>query len=51
MIINEDLTKLRSGLLFEARKVFKSGHIRGAWSSDGNILTKDKDSCVHRIIS
>lgn len=51
MFTNEDLAKFRRGLLFEARKLFKSAQIRSAWSSEGNILIKDKYSRVHRIIS
>ena len=36
--INKDLTRKRSEYLFEARKLFKSKKLKGAWSSDGTIL-------------
>lgn len=51
--INEDLTKNRSKILFEARKCVKAEQPRlmGAWSSDGKILIKDLDSRVHKIAS
>lgn len=51
--VNEDLTKTRSKILYEARKCVKAEQPRlmGAWSSDGKILIKDLDSKVHRITS
>lgn len=51
--INEDLTKYRSELLYEARKLVKSNNILSAWSSDGMILIKarkDKKNSVHKIL-
>lgn len=51
VFVNEDLTKRRSGILYEARTLFKSKQIEGAWSSDGTILIKDNTDNVHRIIS
>ncbi len=39
--INEDLTKSRSGLLFEARKLVKLNKLTGACASDGTILYKN----------
>ena len=51
VFLNEDLTKLRSKVLFEARKVVKADCAKGAWSSDGNILIKDYDDVVHRLTS
>lgn len=51
IFLNEDLTKYRSQLLYEARKIVKSENAKGAWSSDGNILIKDYDDTVHRINS
>ena len=48
--INEDLTKFRSGLLYNGRKLAKARRIWGAWSSNGTILIKDNDSIVHRIV-
>lgn len=49
--INEDLTKKRNGYLYEARKLFKSKNLKGAWSSDGTVLVKDNADKVHRIMS
>ncbi|XP_053376808.1 uncharacterized protein LOC128547720 [Mercenaria mercenaria] len=52
IFVNEDLTKYRSELLFEAKQLVKRKHIIGAWSTDGTILvkvTKDKKVSVHRI--
>lgn len=49
--LNEDLTKLRSQVLFEARKVVKADRAKGAWSSDGNILIRDHADIVHRLSS
>ena len=49
VFVNEDLTKHRSALLFEARKLSRVDLIQGAWSSDGNILVKDNAAVVHRI--
>ena len=49
--VNEDLTKKRNGYLYEARKLFKRGELKGAWSSDGTILIKDNLDEVHRISS
>lgn len=49
VFVNEDLTKVRSGLLYEARKLLKAEVVKGAWSSDGNILVKDRKDHVHRI--
>ena len=49
VFVNEDLTKFRSGLLFNARSLTKVELLKGAWSSDGNILVKDMNDKVHRI--
>lgn len=49
VFVNEDLTKFRSNLLYEARKLYKSEHLKGAWSADGNILVKDNTDDIHRI--
>ena len=48
--INEDLTKFRNELLYQARKLVKAKCLLGAWSADGNILVRD-DNKVHRITS
>ena len=49
--INEDITKLRSEYLYEARKLLKSSKLKGAWLSDGTILVKDNGDKAHRINS
>ena len=49
VFLNEDLTKTRSNVLYEARKVVKADRAKGAWSADGNILIKDFDDEVHRL--
>ena len=49
VFVNEDLTKVRSYLLYEARKLFKSKSVLSVWSSDGNIYVRDKHEVVHRI--
>lgn len=49
--INEDLTKRRSEILYQARRRAKSGALRGAWSFDGRILVKDHEDKTHRITS
>lgn len=48
--INEDLTKYRNDLLYQARKLVKSKCLLGAWSADGTILVRD-DKKVHRVTS
>ena len=47
--INEDLTRFRSGILFNARKLAKERRIYSAWSSNGTILLKDNTGNVHKI--
>lgn len=49
--INEDLTKPRSELLYQARLRVKSKLLLGAWSSDGRILVKGRDGKISRISS
>ena len=49
VFVNEDLTKFRSGLLYDARRLTKVSSVKGAWSSDGNVLVKDNDEKVHRV--
>ena len=53
IFINEDLTKLRSKLLYDARTLVKSQPpcLQGAWSTDGRILVKDLRGKVHRVSS
>ena len=48
--VNEDLTKERSRLLYEARKLVKDEKFVGAWSYDGTILVKlPDDPLLHRV--
>ena len=48
--INEDLTKARATLLWEARKMKKAGRdITDCWSFDGAILVKNKHGKVKQI--
>ena len=51
VFINEDLTKTRSKLLYEARRRVKSGQLKSAWSADGTILTRTSDREGHDRIS
>ena len=51
IFLNEDLTKKRSNVLFEARKVVKADCAKGAWSVDGNSLIKDFADKIHRLSS
>jgi len=47
--INEDLTRERSSILFEVRKLVKSKNVAGAWTADCNILVKTNDSSLIRV--
>lgn len=49
IFVNEDLTKIRSLLLFEARKMKKHGTIKDCWSFDGNILVKNNGGKIIQI--
>ena len=49
VFVIDDLTKTRSHLLYECRKVKKNGKIKETWSIDGNILIRDKASRVSQI--
>ncbi len=54
VFVNEDLTRYRSNVLYEARKLVKSKKLASAWSSDGNLLIKiekDDPTTIHRIQS
>ena len=44
VFVNEDLTQVRSKLLFEARRSVKCNRLLGAWSSDGRILVKIRNA-------
>ena len=47
--INEDLTRRRAKLLYEARQLKSSQKIKNAWSSDGRILLADNADKTHLI--
>jgi hypothetical protein len=49
IFINEDLTRARSNLLYQARQIVKRGSAESAWSHDGTILIRDKAKNVRRI--
>ncbi|MEW8547181.1 MAG: hypothetical protein AB2693_27025 [Candidatus Thiodiazotropha sp.] len=55
VFINEDLTKNRSKLLYEARRRVKSHQLKSAWSVDGTVLIKTStpsgDDVVRRVTS
>lgn len=53
VFINEDLTRNRSSMLYEARLLvkLKQPKLHGAWSSDGKILIKDLSGKIHKISS
>ena len=49
VFINEDLTKSRSKLLWEARQKVKGNFLWGAWSSDGRLFIKDTKDKVYKL--
>ena len=49
VLANENLTKFRSGMLYEARKLAKKELINNTWSANRYILVRDKFDIVHRI--
>ena len=48
--INEDLTSIRSEVLFKARNYVRAGLLKSCYSSDGRIYLKDKSDKKHLII-
>ena len=49
IFLNEDLTKRRSEILFEARKLRRSNKLKSAYSSDGKIIVRDKKDKKYQI--
>ena len=49
VFLNEDLTKVRSKVLFDCRSIVKAKGAKGAWTSDGTILIRDLNDVVHRV--
>ena len=47
--INEDLTKVRRDIFFQARKMVKEKRVVSAWTYDGTIFVKDPNLRVHRV--
>ena len=51
VFINEDLTKRRSKLLFDARTLVRANPLKAAYSSDGKLFVRDKEDKRHIINS
>ena len=51
VFINEDLTKRRSKLLYDARILVRANHLTAAYSSDGKLFVRDKEEKRHAINS
>jgi exosome complex exonuclease DIS3/RRP44 len=49
IFINEDLTKRRATLLYEARKMKRAGGIKDCWSADGNIFVRNSHGRVQMV--
>ena len=49
IFVNEDLTKRRSEILFEARKLRRANKLNSAYSSDGKIIVRDKKDTKYQI--
>ena len=49
IFINEDLTRARNNLLFEARKLKREGKLSDAWSFEGRIRVKNLQNQVEKI--
>ena len=46
LFLNEDLTRHRAELLWEARKMKLAGRIKDAWSADGRLLLKNNRGVI-----
>lgn len=51
VFLYEDLTKVRSKLLYEARVKVKGDFLQAAWSADGKLFVKDFKDKVYRLIN
>ena len=49
--VNEDLTQVRSALLFKARALKREKRLTDCWSYDGRIVVKDNDSRITTVTS
>ena len=47
--VNEDLTRARSKILYQARCKKRANKIKDCWSADGRICIKDKDNKIHNV--
>lgn len=46
--LNEELTKQRSSVYYNARKLVKAGRIKSTWTTNGIILVKDASERIYR---
>ena len=51
IFINEDLTQVRSALLFKARSLKREKRLTDCWSYDGRIVVKDNDNRIVTVTS
>lgn len=49
VFLNEDLTKGKSKLLYQARLKVKGNYLHGAWSTDGRLFIKDCNDKLFRL--
>lgn len=49
LYVNEDLTKLRSKLLYDARCLFRVDILKAAYASDGKVFVRDQEDHRHLI--
>ena len=49
IFINENLTKTRNELFYEARKMVKDKKVKSAWTIDGNIFIRDNEDRPRKI--
>lgn len=47
VFINEDLTRVRSTLLYKARTMKRQGVLQDAWTHDGALVVKDNNNKIH----
>ncbi|XP_053390952.1 uncharacterized protein LOC128553796, partial [Mercenaria mercenaria] len=49
IFVNEDLTRSRSTLFYQARKLLKERKLLGAWTHDGSVMVRDAGRRIHRV--
>ncbi|XP_052224264.1 uncharacterized protein LOC127839914 [Dreissena polymorpha] len=47
--VNEALTRYRSEIFYDARKLASDKLVEGAWTHDGQVLVRDFKRVIHRI--